>query len=84
LDVRLLAPPDGAFYGLLEVPCPHSEDTLITSLIRNHGVAVVPGQSFGLVSPPGRAVLRVSYGMQPPDLLGQALRRLFKGLAAQG
>ncbi|MBM5789071.1 MAG: aminotransferase class I/II-fold pyridoxal phosphate-dependent enzyme [Cyanobacteria bacterium M_DeepCast_200m_mx_001] len=73
---RLLAPPDGAFYALLELECPLSADVAMERLIRKHRVALVSGSSFGLRG----CCLRLSYGMlQPPDL-AEALERLRQGL----
>lgn len=49
-------------------------------LVRDHDVAVLPGESFGLVSTPGRQVLRISYGMLQEAELAEALHRLLNGL----
>ena len=55
----------------------------MATLVGNQGGTVVPGPSFELVSPPGRALGRVSHGMPSQDLRGHALQRLFNGLATQ-
>jgi aspartate/methionine/tyrosine aminotransferase len=75
---RLLAPPDGAFYALLQLDSPLSADTAMERLIREHRVALVSGSSFGL----GGCTLRLSYGMLQPAELGEALERLCGGLLA--
>jgi len=82
LDVDLLVEPDGAFYGLLEFASPLAGEPLIERLVLEHGVATLPGESFGLSARPGRAVLRLSYGMLAAADLDQALTRLLNGVAA--
>ena len=80
LPLRLLAEPDGAFYALLEVASELAEGELVERLVLEHGVAVLPGGSFGLPGGPGTAVLRLSYGMVAGAELEEALRRLFEGV----
>ena len=82
MPARLLAQPDGAFYGLLAVRSGLSGDELVTRLIREHGVATLPGESFGLPARGGEAVLRLSYGSLDPAGLEEALMRLCRGLEA--
>lgn len=82
LDAGLLVEPDGAFYGLLEFASCLSGEPLVERLLLEHGVATLPGESFGLRPRPGRAVLRLSYGMLAADELDQALTRLLTGVAA--
>jgi len=73
---RLMAPPEGAFYALLNVSTPLSSDVAMERLIREHKVALVSGSSFGL---PG-CCLRLSYGMLSEAPLQEALDRLTQGL----
>jgi aspartate/methionine/tyrosine aminotransferase len=73
---QLLARPDGAFYALLQLASPLSSDAAMERLIREHGVALVSGSSFGLEG----CCLRLSYGMLNADPLAEALRRLVGGL----
>ena len=73
---RLMAPPEGAFYALLNVSTPLSSDVAMERLIREHRVALVSGSSFGL---PG-CCLRLSYGMLSEAPLQEALDRLTQGL----
>ncbi len=89
LPVRLLAEPDGAFYGLLALdPAATREsamggltgDTLMRRLVLEHRVAAVCGESFGY--PPAEPVLRLSYGLLGPAELEEALRRLLAGVTA--
>lgn len=81
LELELLAEPDGAFYALLAFPCPLGGTELMERLVRDHGVAAISGESFGVASPPGHGSLRLSYGMLPPPLQAEALERLFQALA---
>lgn len=86
LPVRLLAEPDGAFYGLLAVhpgaaaSVGLSGDALMRRLVREHRVAAVAGESFGF--PPEQPVLRLSYGLLAAGELEEALRRLVEGIRA--
>jgi len=72
----LLARPDGAFYGLLQLDSPLSADAAMEVLIREHRVALVSGSSFGLEG----CCLRLSYGMLEQEQLNEALDRLVGGL----
>jgi hypothetical protein len=75
---RFLAPADGAFYGLLELDSPLSADQAMERLVREHGVAVVSGSSFGLEG----CCLRISYGMLEGEAFTTAIERLASGLEA--
>lgn len=82
LPATLLREPDGAFYALLQVHTPLTGLELVERLITGHGVAALPGESFGLPASGGRAVLRLSYGLLAPEQLETALERLCTGVAA--
>jgi aspartate/methionine/tyrosine aminotransferase len=69
----------GAFYALLEVDSPLDSLTVAERLIREHGVAVIPGNAFGLEH---GCTLRIAYGALQPATAGEALRRLTAGLTA--
>ncbi|WP_415399611.1 aminotransferase class I/II-fold pyridoxal phosphate-dependent enzyme [Synechococcus sp. W4D4] len=75
---RLLCPPEGAFYALVQVQCALSTDQLMERLIREHQVALASGSSFGLKG----ACLRLSYGTLSGEDLAEALQRLQRGLLA--
>jgi len=75
---RFLAPADGAFYGLLAMDSPLSADQAMERLVREHGVAVVSGSSFGLEG----CCLRISYGMLEGEAFTTAIERLASGLEA--
>ncbi len=70
---------DGAFYFLLRLDCPLTGMELAERLIADHGVAVIPGEAFGLER---ECYLRVSYGCLTPGEAGPALQRLATGLRA--
>ena len=55
-------------------------EALVKRLVLEHGVATLPGESFGLASAPGRALLRLSYGMLDATDLAEAVGRLRRGL----
>ena len=78
----MLCEPDGAFYALLQVRTRLSGLELVERLIREHGVAALPGESFGLPSSGGGAVLRLSYGLLAPEPLADALHRLCAAVAS--
>ena len=86
LPVRLLAEPDGAFYGLLAVePAAAARaaltgDTLMRRLVLEHRVAAVAGESFGYAA--AEPVLRLSYGLLGAAELEEALGRLWTGIRA--
>ncbi len=86
LPVRLLAEPDGAFYGLLAIDpaaaaaAGLSGEALMRRLVLEHRVAAVSGESFGFA--PGQPVLRLSYGLLGAAELEEALGRLWGGIRA--
>ncbi len=84
LAIDLLGPPDGAFYGLVRVPCDLEGEQLMERLVLEHGVAALPGESFGLAVSPGQRLLRLSYGMLDADDLAEALSRLLDGVCSLG
>lgn len=77
-DLYSLGPMDGAFYGVLSVATPLSPLALVERLVREHGVAAIPGTTFGLDG----CTLRISYGALEPATVEQGIRRLVDGLAA--
>ena len=68
---------DGAFYYLLRLRTERSDMAVVESLIRDYGVGVLPGSTFGADS---RCCLRVSYGPLRKDTAGEAMARLSRGL----
>jgi len=70
---------NGAFYTFLAVDTPLDSQTVAERLIREHGVAVIPGNAFGVEK---GCTLRVSYGALQPASAKAAVRRLNAGLTA--
>lgn len=68
---------DGAFYLLLRIATPLDSMTLAERLIREHRVAAIPGQAFGLDA---GCYLRVAYGALQADTALAGIRRLTEGL----
>ena len=71
--------PNGAFYALLQLATDQDEMALVQSLIRDHGVAVLPGGTFGVES--GCSV-RIAYGALDADTVANGMQRLVRGLAS--
>lgn len=74
-----LSPGNGAFYFLLKIDTGLDDMTVARRLISEHGVAVIPGHTFGFSN---GCYLRVSYGAL--DILNtrEGIRRLTNGLKA--
>jgi aspartate/methionine/tyrosine aminotransferase len=69
----------GAFYFLLRVRTRLEPFVLVERLVREHGVAAIPGTAFGLN---GVCSLRISYGALAPDTVAVGVDRLVTGLRA--
>lgn len=70
---------DGAFYFLLRVHTTKNDMDLVEALIREHGVAVIPGQTFGMTD---GCYLRIAYGALEADTARAGIGRLTRGLRA--
>ncbi|MDQ3651892.1 MAG: pyridoxal phosphate-dependent aminotransferase [Acidobacteriota bacterium] len=70
-------PADGAFYFLLRIDTSVEPLALVEQLIREHGVAVMPGTAFGLED---GCYLRVAYGALRPETAIEGMTRLVVGL----
>jgi aspartate/methionine/tyrosine aminotransferase len=75
----VVPPADGAFYFLLRVDTPLDPMRLIERLVREHGVAAIPGTAFGLRE---GCQLRVAYGSLLRDTAAEGIGRLVRGLKA--
>jgi aspartate/methionine/tyrosine aminotransferase len=72
-------PAQGAFYFLLRVHTGRPALEMAERLIREHGVAVIPGNAFGL----NRGChLRVAYGALAKETATEGIGRLVRGLRA--
>ncbi len=67
----------GAFYFFIRVHTTMDALALTEHLIRQHGVAVIPGSAFGAT---GGCYLRVSYGALDDQTAREGARRLVTGL----
>ena len=78
-DFCRTASAEGAFYILLKVETELDAMTLAERLIREHRVAAIPGNAFGLEA---GCYLRIAYGALEPATAEAGLRRLTAGLRA--
>ncbi|MGK7903190.1 MAG: pyridoxal phosphate-dependent aminotransferase [Hormoscilla sp.] len=74
-----IGPADGAFYLFLKVKTQMDALELVKRLIREHGVAVLPGDTFGMED---GCYLRVAYGALPKETAAEGIERLVRGLQA--
>jgi len=70
-------PADGAFYCLLRVNADVDPMAVTERLIREHGVAVIPGHSFGMTD---GCYFRVAYGALQKETVAEGIGRLTRGL----
>ena len=70
---------DGAFYFLLKINTPLSPMALVEQLICDHGVAVIPGTTFGIEK---GCTIRVAYGALEKRTIAEGIGRLIAGLKA--
>lgn len=68
---------EGAFYFLLSVHSKLDPMELVQRLIREYGVGIIPGTSFGLKND---CFVRVSYGCLKKEMVTEAIGRLVTGL----
>jgi aspartate/methionine/tyrosine aminotransferase len=78
-DFCRIPPAEGAFYILLKVNAGLNALNLAERLIREHHVAVIPGDAFGLED---GCYLRIAYGALEPETAQAGIRRLTEGLRA--
>ena len=80
LSDRCTVPPShGAFYLLLNLHTSIDALSLVEQLIREHGVAAIPGTTFGLEA---GCHLRVAYGALQPNTAIAGIERLVQGIKA--
>ncbi|MEY4683918.1 MAG: hypothetical protein RLZ25_377 [Pseudomonadota bacterium] len=77
--LRRLPQAEGAFYVFLDVDTTLTGLTLAERLALEHGVAVVPGEAFGMHV---GCYLRVAYGAPDPETVREGVRRLVAGIRA--
>lgn len=67
----------GAFYLLIKINSSISDMTLVEQLIRDYGVAAIPGSAFGMTA---GCYLRIAYGALNTHVMAQGIDRLVQGL----
>lgn len=72
-----VSPSTGAFYVFIRVETHLDAPTLTAQLIRDHKVAVIPGDTFGASK---ATYLRIAFGALQPETLMNAVGRLCSGL----
>jgi len=74
-----IGPADGAFYLFGKVNTQMDALELVKRLIREYGVAVLPGNTFGMED---GCYLRVAYGALQKETAAEGIERLVRGLQA--
>jgi aspartate/methionine/tyrosine aminotransferase len=74
-----IPPALGAFYLLMRVDTPLDAMTIVERLVREFGVAVIPGNTFGIER---GCYLRVAYGALARETIAAGVGRLVRGLKA--
>jgi len=74
-----IPPADGAFYFLPRLRTARPPLEIAEQLIREHGVAVIPGNAFGVT---GSCTVRVAYGALAAETAAAGIARLVTGLRA--
>lgn len=78
LKDRCLVPPaDGAFYFLLRLDTEMQPLALVERLVKEYGVAAIPGTAFGMED---GCYLRVAYGALQPATVAEGVGRLVQGI----
>lgn len=75
----VVPPADGAFYFLLRLDTELKPMELIERLVREHGVAAIPGTAFGMNE---GCSLRVAYGALEKETVATGFGRLVGGIRA--
>ena len=80
LGNRVVVPrADGAFYFLIRVLWGGDSVHLVERLIREHGIAVIPGAAFGMDD---GCYLRIGYGAVNAAAMEEGMSRLVAGISA--
>ena len=73
----VIPPADGAFYFFLKIDTEMKPLALVERLIKEYGVAAIPGNAFGMDN---GCYLRVAYGALRPDTVAEGVGRLARGI----
>jgi aspartate/methionine/tyrosine aminotransferase len=76
-DYCLVPPADGAFYFFLKLNTTMKPLALVECLVKEHGVAAIPGTAFGMED---GCYLRVAYGALQPETVAEGMGRLVRGI----
>jgi aspartate/methionine/tyrosine aminotransferase len=76
-DCCIIPPADGAFYFFLKLDTEMGPLALVEQLVKEHGVAAIPGNAFGMED---GCYLRVAYGALQPDTVAEGVGRLARGI----
>ncbi len=76
-DCCVIPPADGAFYFFLKLRSEMKPLALVERLVRESGVAAIPGNAFGMEN---GCYLRVAYGALQPDTVAEGVGRLARGI----
>ncbi|MEJ2112012.1 MAG: aminotransferase class I/II-fold pyridoxal phosphate-dependent enzyme, partial [Acidobacteriota bacterium] len=76
-NVCTIPPSRGAFYFLLQLDTSLDSMDLVSRLIKDYGVAAIPGTTFGIEQ---GCFLRVSYGALERETVAQGTGRLVRGI----
>jgi len=68
---------DGAFYFFLKLETEMKPLALVERLVKEHGVAAIPGNAFGMEN---GCYLRVAYGALQPETVAEGIGRLARGI----
>lgn len=76
-DCCVVPPTDGAFYFFLKLDTGMKPLELVERLVKDHGVAAIPGDAFGMKN---GCYLRVAYGALQPETVAEGVGRLARGI----
>jgi aspartate/methionine/tyrosine aminotransferase len=76
-DCCIIPPADGAFYFFLKLDTEMGPLALVEQLVKEHGVAAIPGNAFGMED---GCYLRVAYGALQPETVAEGVGRLARGI----
>ena len=76
-DLCQVQPSEGAFYFFLKIESKQPALEVAERLIREFGVAVIPGETFGMTE---GCYVRISYSPLDSQTATQGLDRLIRGL----
>ena len=76
-DCLVVPPADGAFYFFLKLDAEIKPLALVERLVKEYGVAAIPGNAFGMND---GCYLRVAYGALRPETVAEGIGRLARGI----